>query len=82
MTTSAELRGTRCYVAWGSELERAFVSAMLPDKLVADLNKLTARMKKLPTTDPDSFSRADAIRIVLRRGVQELQKDIARAEKK
>jgi hypothetical protein len=29
MTTSAEWRGTRCYVAWGSELERAFVSAML-----------------------------------------------------
>jgi len=32
MTTSAEWRGTRCYVAWGSELERAFVSAMLSDR--------------------------------------------------
>jgi len=57
------------------------VTLRLPDKLVAELNALTKRMKKLPTTDPETFTRADAIRIVLRRGIRELQKDIARAEK-
>lgn len=29
MTMRAELRGIKCYVAWGPELKRAFVSALL-----------------------------------------------------
>jgi hypothetical protein len=58
------------------------VTLRLPDKLVAELNKLTARMKKLPTTDGETFSRADAARIVIRRGIEELKKDIAKAERR
>ena len=29
LIVKVQVRGTECYVAWGSELERAFVSAML-----------------------------------------------------
>lgn len=58
------------------------VTLRLPDKLVAELNKLTTRMKKLPTVDPDTLGRADVIRIALRRGVEALQKEVAKHEKK
>jgi hypothetical protein len=57
------------------------VTLRLPRKLIAELDKLTARMKKLPTHDPETFTRADAIRIVIRRGIRELQKDVTKAEK-
>jgi Arc/MetJ-type ribon-helix-helix transcriptional regulator len=57
------------------------VTLRLPRKLVVELDKLTTRMKKLPTHDPETLSRADVIRIALRRGVQQLQKDVTKAEK-
>jgi hypothetical protein len=41
--------------------------------LGAELDALTKRLKRLPTTDPETFTRADAICIVLRRGVEDLK---------
>ena len=42
-------------------------------ELGAELDMLTERMKRLPSADPETFARADAICKVLRRGVEELK---------
>jgi len=48
----------------------------------AELDALTKRLKRLSTNDPENLARADAIHIVLCRGIQELQQGGSRAEKK
>jgi glutathione S-transferase len=58
--------------AGGERRRRAKAAALVA--LAAELDALTKRMKRLPTTDPETFTRADAICIVLRRGVEELKK--------
>jgi len=57
------------------------VTLRLPPAMIKELDALTKRMKKLPTHDPETLSRADVIRIALRRGIRELQKDVAKGEK-
>jgi len=57
----------------GGEIRRRAKAAALV-ALAAELDALTKRMKRLPTIDPETFSRADAIYIVLRRGVEDLKK--------
>ena len=57
----------------GGEIRRRAKAAALV-ALAAELDALTRRMKRLPTIDPETFSRADAIYIVLCRGVEDLKK--------
>jgi hypothetical protein len=56
----------------GKERRRRVRAAALVE-LGAELDLLTQRMKQLPSTDPETFARADAICKVLRRGVEELK---------
>jgi len=65
----------------GGEIRRRAKAAALV-AFAAELDALTKRLKLLPTNDPESFARVDAIHIVLCRGIQELQQGGNRAEKK
>ena len=52
----------------------------VPDSTLRQLDALTERMKKLPTTDEETFVKADVTRIALRRGLELLEKEISKVE--
>lgn len=56
----------------GKERRRRVRAAALVE-LGDELDMLTDRMRRLPSTDPETFARADAICKVLRRGVEDLK---------
>lgn len=56
----------------GKERRRRVRAAALVE-LGDELDMLTERMRRLPSIDPETFARADAICKVLRRGVEDLK---------
>jgi len=64
----------------GGEIRRRAKAAALV-AFAAELDALTRRVKRRPSTDPETFARARAIHVVISRGIQELQKDVPKAGK-
>lgn len=58
----------------GVEIRRRAKAAALV-ALAAELDALTQRANRSPSTDPETFAHARAIHAVISRGIQELQRE-------